>query len=323
MIAFCSAVTSKDKYERFALPGIRLAAEPDSEIVARPNEGQTLSQGYNAILDELADREDIEAVVLLHHDLEIRNPDFVEVVRRCLEDPEVAIIGAAGAPRVRGLDWWEPGPVIGDFEWSYEGNGGGTVAKDSWTNFIEVTGVHPVEAVDGMILVLSAWAVRNLRFDERIDPSAHGYDIDICFQAAEAGRQVVVAGLGVTHHHELEVMMSYEDWIEAHIRIAEKWEGRLASAGRNGDWKTRARVAEANAGAAKIDRDSLSLLRNEADRKAAMFWERIVTLERRQAVLKRLVGPLRGPLVAAARRRRDAGARGGGPGGTNGRRRVV
>jgi hypothetical protein len=303
MIAFGSAVTSQEKYERVALPGCRIAAEPNSVVVAMPNQGSTLSQGYNRILDQLADRDDLEAVVLLHQDLEIRNPDFAAVVRKCLADPEVAIIGAAGAPRVHGLDWWEPGPVIGDFEWAYEGNGGGTVVKDNWTNFIEVTGVHPVAAVDGMIIVLSAWAVRNLRFDEQIDPSAHGYDIDICFQAAEAGKSIVVAGLGVTHHHELEVMMTYEDWIEAHIRIAEKWEGRLAAAGRNGDWKQRARRAEAEAGAVKIDRDSLSMLRNESDRKAALFWERIVTLERRQRVLKRLAGPLKGPLVAARRSR--------------------
>jgi GT2 family glycosyltransferase len=303
MIAFGSAVTSQEKYERFALPGCRLAAEPDSVLIAMPNEGSTLSQGYNRILDQLAERDDLEAVVLLHQDLEIANPDFVEVVRDCLTDPEVAIIGAAGAPRVHGLDWWEPGPVIGDFEWAYQRDGGGTVAKDNWTNFVEVTGVHPVDAVDGMILVLSKWAARNLRFDERIDPSAHGYDIDICFQATEAGKQIVVAGLGVTHHHELEVMMSYDAWIQAHIRIAEKWEGRLAEAGRDGDWKQRARRAEAEAGAAKIDRDSLSMLRNEADRKAGIFWERIVTLERRQRVLKRLAGPLKGPIVAARRRR--------------------
>lgn len=309
MIAFGSAVTSQDEYDRAALPGCRLAAEPDSVVIAMPNEGRTLSQGYNLILDQLVEHDDLEAVVLHHQDLEIRNPDFVSVVRECLADPEVAIIGAAGAPRVRGLDWWEPGPVIGDFEWAYEEAGGGTVVKDNWTNFIEVTGVHPVAAVDGMIIVLSAWAARNLRFDEEIDPSAHGYDIDICFQAAEAGKSIVVAGLGVTHHHELEVMMSYEDWIEAHIRIAEKWEGRLASAGRNGDWKQRARRAEAEAGAAKIDRDSLSMLRNEADRKAALFWERIVTLERRQRVLKRIAGPLKGPIVAARRRRERVAGR--------------
>ncbi len=103
--------------------------------------------------------------------------------------------------------------------------------------------------------------------------------------------------------------MSYEDWIKAHIRIAEKWEGRLAKAGREGDWKERARRAEAEAGAAKIDRDSLSMLRNEADRKAGMFWERIVTLERRQRVLKRLAGPLKGPMIAARRRKERVAGR--------------
>jgi GT2 family glycosyltransferase len=313
MIAFGSAVTTQAKYERVALPGCRLAAEPDSVVIAMPNEDSTLSAGYNRILDQLADRDDLEAVVLLHQDLEIRNPDFVKVVRDCLADPEVAIIGAAGAPRVRGLDWWEPGPVVGDYEWAYERNGGGEVVMDNWTNYVQVSGVHPVSAVDGMIMVLSSWAARNLRFDEQIDPGAHGYDVDICFQAKAAGKEVVVASLGVTHHHELEVMTDAEDWIETHIRIAEKWEGQLHEANgeplQNGDWMRRARRAEAEAGAAKIARDELNLLRNEADRKAALFWERIVTLERRQRVLKRLAGPLRGPLDAARRRRERAAGR--------------
>jgi hypothetical protein len=306
LIAFGCAITSPDKYERFALPGLRRAAEPDSLVLALESEG-TLSQTYNRILDEVAPRPELEAVVLVHQDLEITNPQLPATVRECLVDPDVAIIGAAGAPRVHGLDWWEPGPVIADYEWAYERDGGGAVAMENWTNYIEVSGIHPVTAVDGMILVLSDWAARNLRFDERIDPGAHGYDVDICFQAQDAGRSVVVTSLGVTHHHELEVMTDSEDWVETHIRIAEKWEGQLpetAAANGNGDWKRRARRAEAEAGAAKIARDELNLLRNEADRRAMVFWERIVTLERRLGTVKRLAGPFRRPIDAVRRSRR-------------------
>lgn len=305
MIAFGCAMTSQWKFERFASPGIRLAAEPDSVVLTRRSDG-TLSQAYNSILDEVASGEAVEALVLLHQDLEITNPEFVAAVRRYLTDPEVAVLGAAGAENVSGLTWWEPGPVVGDYGWAYERNGGGSVVMDDWTDYVQATGAHPVDAVDGMLMILAPWAIANLRFDEEIDPSAHGYDIDLCLQARAAGRTVLVGGgLGVIHHHELEVLTDSRDWVEAHVRIAEKWEERLGPRGGQTDWKRRARLAEAEAGAAKIARDELNLLRNEADRRSLILWERIVTLERRLELLKRVAAPFR-PAVNALRRARRA-----------------
>jgi methionine biosynthesis protein MetW len=63
-------------------------------------------------------------------------------------------------------------------------------------------GGHPddVDAVDGLLLVLSPWAVRNLRFDADAFDAFHGYDVDFCFQARAAGRRVVVDDIGVFHH---------------------------------------------------------------------------------------------------------------------------
>ena len=41
-----------------------------------------------------------------------------------------------------------------------------------------------VDMVDGYLLILSRWAINELRFDERdVGPGFHGYDADICFQA--------------------------------------------------------------------------------------------------------------------------------------------
>ena len=41
-------------------------------------------------------------------------------------------------------------------------------------------------------MVLSPWAVRELRFDESLG-KLHGYDFDICMQARAAGKKVVDA----------------------------------------------------------------------------------------------------------------------------------
>ena len=44
-----------------------------------------------------------------------------------------------------------------------------------------------VDTVDGFVLVLSPWAVRNLRFDESLG-QLHGYDFDFCLQVARGGQ---------------------------------------------------------------------------------------------------------------------------------------
>ena len=48
------------------------------------------------------------------------------------------------------------------------------------------------------------------------------------------------------HHHSLELIGDREGWIAAHMRVAEKWDGKLSPASTSsGDWKERARRAEA------------------------------------------------------------------------------
>ena len=94
-------------------------------------------------------------------------------------------------------------------------------------------------------MVLSPWAVRTVRFDERLRLSL-GFDVDYCRQVREAGRKVATADLRVIHHHPLELMPNVDLFVEAHIQLAEKWEN-----GREEDWERRARRAEAEREAAR------------------------------------------------------------------------
>jgi hypothetical protein len=89
--------------------------------------------------------------------------------------------------------------------------------------------------------------VKNIRFDESLG-QLHGYDYDYCLQVRAAGRKVVTADFKAVHHHSLDLVSNPETWIEAHMRVAEKWEGRMQNVGvAGGDWKNRARRAEAEA----------------------------------------------------------------------------
>src|SRR3954453_1624254 len=100
MIAFGTSITDSEAYERCAAPGLRLVAEPDSVILARESAGSVF-RSYNMLLDEASKLDDLEALVLIHQDAEIIDPDFVGKIRDAISDRDVAIVGCAGAVGVR------------------------------------------------------------------------------------------------------------------------------------------------------------------------------------------------------------------------------
>jgi GT2 family glycosyltransferase len=75
--------------------------------------------------------------------------------------------------------------------------------------------------VDGFLLVLSPWAVRELRFDDELS-AFHGYDADLCFQARARGKRVVVDDLEVVHH-SYGGIGDREAWISADLAFRRKW----------------------------------------------------------------------------------------------------
>ena len=243
MIAFGSAMTDPEAFRRYARPGIARASEPDSEIYAVAAVG-AISRGYNLLLDRAARQEGLEALVLVHQEVEIADPAACSKIRRAFEDPDVAVVGVAGATGVRSIAWWEGEISCGTVMQRYQEYGGGEQPAFCFKE----RGPAPaeVEAVDGFLMALSPWAVHNLRFDESLW-LGHGYDLDFCLQVREAGRRVVTENLHVVHHHaDLELIDDLDLWMVAHAQAAEKLEDRLAGEAPAGTWKERARRAEAD-----------------------------------------------------------------------------
>jgi hypothetical protein len=185
VIAFAACVADPAKYARFALPGLRRTMEPDSPF-AELSTTTSIHEAYNEALEHFSAVDGLEALVLMHEDVELFDPAFCALVRDALADPEVAIVGAVGARGVRSLAWWE-GEMAGRVDESR-----GPIDH----GFADVE----VDSVDGLLLVLSPWAVRNLRFDTHTFSGFHAYDVDICFSARAAGKRVVVADLPLMHH---------------------------------------------------------------------------------------------------------------------------
>jgi GT2 family glycosyltransferase len=216
VIVFGTGVTDEEAYRRWALPSIERVREPDSLVIAKRGAG-SLQGAYNEILDEAATKDDLEAVVLLHQDVELVSTRFLARLRHVLSRDEVAVVGTVGARGVRTIAWWEHRVSFGRVGWP-EVMPSGVVHGDV------TSGVHAVDVVDGLLLVLSGWAARLLLFDPRFAPM-HGYDVDLCFAARAAGGLVVATDLDVVHHTDgvFKTAASRRDWVASYYAFHRKW----------------------------------------------------------------------------------------------------
>jgi hypothetical protein len=251
MIAFGTSITKPEVFRRCAEPGIRRAAEPDSAVLDQAAVG-SIAESYNALLERAAGLADLEALVLVHQDAEIVDADLCERLREAFRDPDVGLVGCVGAVGVRSIAWWEASVTLASFVNRYEDHGGGDLESFSWNRDTAPAYAQTgeVETLDGFVLALSPWVVGNVRFDERLG-SFHGYDLDFCLQVREAGRKVVTADFRAIHHRRLEMVPDPDEWVAAHIAVAEKWDGRMPGIGTaEGGWRDRALRAEAERDAA-------------------------------------------------------------------------
>jgi GT2 family glycosyltransferase len=276
LIAFGSLITKQDVYRCCAEPGIRLAAESGARVLARPAVGSIFA-GYNQILDEAAGLEGLEALVLLHQDAEIVDPRFCSKLRETLENPDVGVVGCAGAIGVRSIAWWEGVITWASFLHRYPEFGGGDSASYTWDETLAppYCQLGEVDTVDGVVLALSPWVVRNVRFDESLGQALHGYDFDFCLQVRAAGRKIATADFKIIHHHSI-YGTALEPWARAHVSVAEKWDGKMPGVGvAPGDWRQRTRQAEAKASVIRARAMAMQL---KIEARAALYHEQLSTI---------------------------------------------
>jgi hypothetical protein len=203
VIGYGTCVGSWEKLRRNVIP--RTSGRPLLGL-----SGQTqLTVAYNTILDSYQGR-DLDAVILLHDDLEIVDPDAEAKFLDALADPDVAMVGVCGGKGCKSLAWWESETV------------GRQMTDSGMLDFGPRTG--DVAFIEGSIMVFSPWAIENLRFDTRY-PGFLGYD-DVCLTALEDGKRVVVADVD-THHHSTIGFKSpeiAEAWDVAEGIFQAKWE---------------------------------------------------------------------------------------------------
>jgi SAM-dependent methyltransferase len=187
VIAYAACIGDPEKFARICLPGLARVRTAE-DLIIEATHPTSIFVAYNEVLDAVRERDDLEALVLLHEDTEILAPHLPDILRAHLAEPDVAILGAVGARGITGLAWWDAPE-----------RHGGIVETRGLLHFTD--GAHDVDTVDGLFMALSPWAVRELRFDARSYAGFDAYDADICAQARAAGRRVVAEELPIAHRH--------------------------------------------------------------------------------------------------------------------------
>lgn len=197
-IAFGCCVGSRGRFNRWVAPR---AFGPAMGLTGQ----SSICKAYNSIIDAT---HDIDALVLVHDDLEITDPQAEAKVRQAIDDPSVAVVGVDGGRGVQSISWWDYSPI------------GHQMTDSGLVDFGQRSG--DVDYVDGSFIVLTRWALQNLRFDEGY--GFHGYE-DICLSATSEGKRVVAADID-THHHTTLGFRSPEvhrEWEAANLRFKSKW----------------------------------------------------------------------------------------------------
>jgi hypothetical protein len=178
-VAYGCCVGSWDKFTRYVAPH---AARRGRRVIATSGHDGIVVP-YNSMLDQ-ASSWGLDALVLVHDDLEILDPHAEEKFLEALAEPGVELVGVAGGGGGRSLYWWEHAPV------------GHQLTDVMNIDFGQHVG--DVELVEGSVMAISPWLMSHRRFDPRFT-GWHGYD-EIGMQVRGAGRRVVVVDVD-THHH--------------------------------------------------------------------------------------------------------------------------
>jgi glycosyl transferase family 2 len=205
VITYGVCVGSWDRFQANVVPHIL-----DREVITLYGQN-SIAVAYNHILMAYASpmRTMPSALVLLHDDLEITDPEAEEKLMVAFQDPTVALVGVAGGGSAQGLAWWNVDPV-------------GHQVTDSMEIDFGVRHGY-VDSLEGSILAFSPWAIQYLRFDIGY-PGFHGYD-EISMLAKAKGKRSLVVDLDTYHHTKVgfDSVASQDEWLRADKRFREKW----------------------------------------------------------------------------------------------------
>lgn len=206
-VAYGCCVGSWEKFGRYVAPWIQ------GKPMHATSGWSGIVSAYNMIMDNVSGEcrspsPELQALILMHDDLEILDPDAEAKFVAALAMPDVELVGVAGGGG-DSIYWWNHNPI------------GHQRTDQRLIDFGPRAG--DVTLIEGSIMALSPWLIRNLRFDPRFT-GWHGYD-EIGMHVHAEGKRVAVIDVD-THHHNPEGYRSAEsaaECVEANRLYQKKW----------------------------------------------------------------------------------------------------
>ena len=184
MFVYGVCVGPTGQFERVLNPSLRRFGL--GPVLVRTKQ-RSIFDAYNSILDEAVSRwPNAEGVVLAHEDLEIRDPSFEVRLRDTLALPDAGVVGVVGGAGHTDNWWWNSPRKYGYVEHAV------------YTHDFR-RGTHDVDTVDGLLMVVSPRAAREIRLDGHRYPGFHGYDSELCAIVRAYGMRILVTDLNVFH----------------------------------------------------------------------------------------------------------------------------
>lgn len=205
-VVYGCVTNSLERVQRYVLPRVG-----DRELTLLWNQ-TSMSYAYNRVLDSY-ETNPPDALILVHDDLEITDPDAEAKFLDALGRPDVGIVGVAGGYEVTGLAWWNARTR------GYQMIDSGPLVFDSPCGY--------VQSLEGSVMVFGHWAITHLRFDEAFT-GFHGYD-HIGTETLTHGKRVYVTNV-VTHHHTslgFKSQASAVEWARADELFRQRYGGVL------------------------------------------------------------------------------------------------
>ncbi len=233
-------------FEELALPALsEILEQSDTLLTAR--DATSITSAYNSFIDEAHAMSDVEALVLLHDDVIIRDRNFAPRVRRVLKDPTVGVIGVVGGSGLCDMSFWEARTTKGRV---WDGS--------RFLDFGPPRG--DVDVVDGLLMVLSPAAIDTVRFDETTFDGFHGYDADYCLSCRQRELRVVVEPFVL--YHRSTGSMSSPSYSGAEAAFERKWAGTLS---RPSPWQDYCRAGSGGSELWRIAVDLGSAVRSDLE----------------------------------------------------------
>lgn len=211
-ICFGTCVGYPEKLAAHAMPGLEASVKEAYDHWLPESNGTDIFPIYAEIL-RLARSSKSEALVLMHDDLEFRDPELSSKIREVFKDPSVAIIGLIGARGAKALEWWK-----GDRRGAVE-----DAASGRHDHGFDGGASCPVDTIDGMCVILSPWALENLTLEGLGYVGFHGYADELCAQARSLGKRVVVADIKAFHHSKGGITGDPAAWKAANETFRSRW----------------------------------------------------------------------------------------------------